>query len=394
MAFPNGYHTTFRTVKESHSGSDYFGGPYYSESSKVIPDLNSFKSGPERGGSSKYPLDKLYYTGSDALVGCEPAVIRVVETRPFSDFTHVIYDAGENLPPSSPDIFTGGDDVISKSYTGALNALRQGRTQMGSDMAEGRQTVEMVAGAASSLAQSLLAARRGNFGSIPGILGMSPRDVLSGKSFANRWLEYQYGWKPLMGTIHDGIQQIQRGFRAKEFTFRSSSTATDSAAKSYREGANYGTFMECTKMQSVSARTTYRYKVTSAVIDKIDSAGLLNPVSIAWELVPFSFVVDWFVPVGNVLSAITATAGLEFASGYTTVKTESTTSRHRAVNPKDFEGHSGRTEVLSPGLHKTSTTTFRRIVHTSFHLPELYGNAHPWSSAHVANAIALIRQLL
>jgi len=393
LAFPNGYHSTYRSVIENSLGSDYMGGPYRSESSKVIPDLNSFKSGPERGGSSKHPLDKLYYTGSDALVGCEPAHIRVVETRPYSDFHYMVVDAGQNLPPSSPDVLKGFDDIVSKSYTGALNALRNGRAQMGADMAEGKKTVEMVADAASSLAQGLLAAKRGNFGAIPGILGMSPKDIISGKSLANRWLEYQYGWKPLMGSVYDGIQQIQRGFRAKEMIFRSSSTASDSASKSYRENANFGTFMECLKTSSVSARTTYRYKVTSAVIDKIDSAGLLNPVSIAWELVPFSFVVDWFVPVGNVLSAITATAGLEFASGYTTVKTEDVISRHRAVNPSDFIGHSGYTEVLSPGLHKTRTSTFRRIVHTSFHLPELYGNAHPWSSAHVANALALIRQL-
>jgi len=394
VSFPNGYHTTKRTLKESHSGSDYFGGPYYSESFKDVPDLNTFKSGPEKGGSNKHPLDKLYYTGSDRLTGCEPAVVRVTETRPYGDFTHVIYDVGENLPPSSPDISSGLEDVVSKSYTGALNALRNGRTQMGADMAEGKKTVEMVAGSASQLAQGLLAFKRGNFGSIPSILGMSPRDVISGKSFANRWLEYQYGWKPLMGSIFDGIGLLQKGFRTKEMTFRGSSTASDQASKSYTENANYGCYMNCRKVDSYSARTVYKFKVSNAVIDRVDAFGLLNPVSIGWELVPFSFVVDWFVPVGNVLAAITATAGLEFASGWTSVKTESKIRRIRSVDSSQFEGHTGRTEVLSGGLHETSTTTFRRIVHTSFHLPELYGNAHPFSSAHVANAVALIRQLL
>lgn len=393
MSFPNGYNTTKRTLKETHSGNDYFGGPYYSESFKEVPDLNSFKSGPERGGSNQHPLNKLYYTGSDKLVGCEPAVVRVVETRPFSDFTHVIYDAGENLPPSSPDISSGLEDVVSKSYTGALNALRGGRTQMGSDMAEGKKTVEMVADNASQLAQGLLAFKRGNFGAIPGIFGLSPRDLLSGKSLANRWLEYQYGWKPLMGSIYDGIGLLQKGFRSKEMIFRGSSTASDSASRNYTENANYGCYMDCVKTDSYSARTTYTYKVSNAVIDRVDAAGLLNPLSIAWELTPFSFVLDWFVPVGNVLSAITATAGLEFATGWTSVKTESNVRRIRKVDASQFEGHSGHTEVLSGGLHETSTTTFRRIVHTSFHLPELYGNAHPWSSSHVANALALMRQL-
>lgn len=31
--------------------------------------------------------------------------------------------------------------------------------------------------------------------------------------------------------------------------------------------------------------------------------GLMDPLSVAWELVPFSFVLDWFLPIGSWLSA-------------------------------------------------------------------------------------------
>lgn len=37
--------------------------------------------------------------------------------------------------------------------------------------------------------------------------------------------------------------------------------------------------------------------------------GLVNPVAIAWELVPFSFVVDWFYPIGRYISSITDLLG-------------------------------------------------------------------------------------
>jgi hypothetical protein len=46
--------------------------------------------------------------------------------------------------------------------------------------------------------------------------------------------------------------------------------------------------------------------------------GFVNPAVIAWELVPFSFVVDWFVPVGNFLSQWTDFVGLSLQNGYTT----------------------------------------------------------------------------
>jgi hypothetical protein len=38
--------------------------------------------------------------------------------------------------------------------------------------------------------------------------------------------------------------------------------------------------------------------------------GFTNPLEVAWELVPFSFAADWFVPVGSWLSGLDALLGL------------------------------------------------------------------------------------
>jgi hypothetical protein len=43
---------------------------------------------------------------------------------------------------------------------------------------------------------------------------------------------------------------------------------------------------------------------------------------VAWELVPFSFVLDWFIPIGSYLSQLDASAGMEFLGGSTTVVRE------------------------------------------------------------------------
>jgi hypothetical protein len=56
--------------------------------------------------------------------------------------------------------------------------------------------------------------------------------------------------------------------------------------------------------------------------------GFVNPGVIAWELVPFSFVIDWFVPVGNFLSQWTDFVGLTLQKAYTT-KTAYTEDRDR-----------------------------------------------------------------
>jgi hypothetical protein len=50
--------------------------------------------------------------------------------------------------------------------------------------------------------------------------------------------------------------------------------------------------------------------------------GLTQPVEAIWELVPFSFIVDWFFNVGETLAAFTPNYGIEsLASWYTVVDT-------------------------------------------------------------------------
>lgn len=53
--------------------------------------------------------------------------------------------------------------------------------------------------------------------------------------------------------------------------------------------------------------------VTGAAIQAASQYGLNNPSLIAWELVPYSFVVDWFLPVGDYLERLGAFSGLKFS---------------------------------------------------------------------------------
>ena len=126
-------------------------------------------------------------------------------------------------------------------------------------------------------------------------------------------------------------------------------------------------------------------------IDAVASAaqfGLTNPLLVAWEVVPFSFVVDWFLPVGDYLEGLTSLHGLKLSETSLTV--------HRMVKG---------TSTFIPGPESVRNNFYRKLGHTTYDqyliertlglpslpLPKL---EPPFSVVRGLNAIALLRQLL
>jgi hypothetical protein len=117
--------------------------------------------------------------------------------------------------------------------------------------------------------------------------------------------------------------------------------------------------------------------------------GVINPLAIAWELYPFSFVIDWFVPIGSVLTAATATAGLEFVSGHTT--------RSIQLEYAEEGWGTGSQETLQQGMYRESWGLMQRGVESNFRFPVPYADTNPFGKnrqARAASALALLRQLV
>ena len=63
---------------------------------------------------------------------------------------------------------------------------------------------------------------------------------------------------------------------------------------------------ECQSQLSLKARAKIRCLPNPAArrLDVMWSLGLDNPIATAWELVPYSFVLDWAMPIGQWLQAL------------------------------------------------------------------------------------------
>jgi hypothetical protein len=51
-------------------------------------------------------------------------------------------------------------------------------------------------------------------------------------------------------------------------------------------------------------------ELSSPHLSELQQIGLTNPALVVWELIPFSFVFDWFVSVGDWLTGLTALQGV------------------------------------------------------------------------------------
>lgn len=110
------------------------------------------------------------------------------------------------------------------------------------------------------------------------------------------------------------------------------------------------------------------------------SFGLINPAVLAWELIPFSFVVDWFAPIGNTLDALDAGVGVQFLSG-------TRTDHISGQGQVQWAGNQGGL-MIQTFRYKS----LRRYTYGSFPIPRFYLK-NPFSGSHVATALALFRNL-
>lgn len=141
------------------------------------------------------------------------------------------------------------------------------------------------------------AVRRGN---------KTGNQYVHGKKLSEYWLEYWMGWAPTAGDIYTLLEFLEKPYPDCEIRAGGSAPASEGLKTSSSTlRTNY--WADC----KVSVHIRGKIRVTNAGLFTMEGSGLLNPAVTAWELVPMSFVVDWFVNVKQLLAQVSNFAGLE-----------------------------------------------------------------------------------
>lgn len=211
------------------------------------------------------------------------------------------------------------------------------------------------------------------------------------KQIPEDWLAFQYGVAPLVNDIQGAYSALADKSRGKPF--RCTVEAYIREQGESRSRAYFG-MNDPTPIGFADIISEYRhfafvqltYTLDSAALATIADMGLSNPLEVIWERVPYSFLVDQVLPIGNSLSTLDADYGWNFVAGCNTIGYQST----YAGTAQELK--TTRAPWSVSGDVSGKMLRFQRSVYhlpPGFRMPQF---KNPLSLGHVANAMSLLVQ--
>lgn len=309
----------------------------------------------DNGLGYMYPVSQLYYSWNHSPRSPDGSLTLRANTVSRTDNRYritgrkltrnnhdrrAIYGMSARYPnPQTVDpSFTSA--VTNRAYRRLINSLRGEKAEMGITAATWKQSWLMIATRANQIRRLAARAereaarenkrRKARRARIARARGrpqrLRPRDYLPVGS-ANVFLEGIFGWLPLLSDIHQMTKVLADDF------------PTEFVSETVRESKSLVYPPPGTAILSGSAVLTVRVnqacfaRVSNPNVWLMNKLGLINPALVAWDLVPWSFVVNMFANVNHVLSSYTDTAGLTLSNASTTTQWKIEESWHARSLP-------------------------------------------------------------
>ena len=295
------------------------------------------------------------------------------------------------------------EGVANSSLQAARINLKGTRVNLGVAFAERKQTARLLGDTAFSIAKSIRALRHGNVRRAMNELGISSRKhEPRGRNVPQKWLELQYGWKPALSDVYGACDALARR-NADDWSVIAKGSRKTKRTFTYNvypvfggpNGSASNGYDACsvTAEVLVGAMTRIDAIPANTALQSFTSLGLTNPLLIGWELTPFSFVLDWFLPIGNWLDSLDAYLG--FANAYTCtsvlVKTNWTDVGRSATQTTGT--YAGKSWIRNSYRGVKSDVSLVRTVTYGVPIPRFPRFKDPRSLGHMANGLALLSQV-
>ena len=210
----------------------------------------------------------------------------------------------------------GGQAARNKAYERFRDKALGETASLGAAIAEAGESLGMIQQRATGLYRAYKDLRKGDFRGCLRQLSVDPkrkhRNIVrtTAQEASGLWLEYWFGWSPSISDIYTAADQF---------------TAPMPAREKYHGSAKH-VFKVFNGSQRLTGTRRTRTGAVCALVNPnlalLNQMGLANPASVAWEVIPFSFLIDWVFDVSSCISSFTDFVGVELSDKYTSETTQ------------------------------------------------------------------------
>lgn len=202
----------------------------------------------------------------------------------------------------------------NKAWSALVRRVRGETVSLGEDLAEAKESAGMIKDRflkMGSLAEKFRQCK--SLEDFNRLFGPKPKGHRKpdkpAKDLADLWLEYSFGWSPLLSDVFNASKAMAHKPKEKQYH----GIGTEDI--SLRDGTSLNVEIQGTAYVRQGGKVT----LTNPNWFALQQLGLANPALVGWEIIPYSFLVDWVADVGSFLGSWTDFLGVDVSHAYTTV---------------------------------------------------------------------------
>lgn len=207
----------------------------------------------------------------------------------------------------------------NQAYARLREKVINAEAALGAFLAEIGEAARMILQRVLSLIRSFKAAKKGQwkraFTELTGVTDSrqwtrrrAARNAT--KTAADWWLELWFGWLPSLGDIYNAAEVMcsEMGLGRQYGT----ATSRQSKIVKHSDGATSAT------TASIRHKVGGVFAVSNPNKLLLNQLGLANPIGTLWEVIPFSFMLDWVFKIGDFINSYTDWYGLSITRSFHT----------------------------------------------------------------------------
>lgn len=204
--------------------------------------------------------------------------------------------------------------VVNQAYERFKEKAIGENASIGVFAAEMQESLGMIQNRALTMYKAARALRKGDLGDMASHLGVRVKRKHKGfkprpENAAETWLEYWFGWSPFINDFYSVGEVMTQPVPGGKYA---------GTAKSpwYLSGES--------RVWKIHGSGSFVAKVGGEVYLEnpnqflMQQLGLVNPAQVVWELIPFSFLVDWVTDFGSFLGSYSDFFGCSVRNAYYT----------------------------------------------------------------------------